>query len=122
MLGRIFKYGLFLRLYFILKNKIIRWFYYLFLIVIIFYTHNEIKEISDVLASPSLTVWSYIIKNFLLLVVISIFIIKETYLFKSKIKNSKNDISHNINNKTKYNPIESDGFDKIRNKKYLNKN
>ena len=117
MLSRIFKYGFFLRLYFILKNRISRWFYYLFLIIIIFYAHGEIKEVSSVINDQSLIIWSYIIKNLLLIILIIIFILKETSLLNSKRKNLKNDINQDKITNTS---IESDGFDAIRKKKYLN--
>ena len=119
MLNKIFKYGFFLRLYFILKGRISNWFYYIFFIIIVFYTHGEIKELSIIINNEDLTIWSYIIKNFLLLLAVGYFILKETNIFKSKTNIIANTSSTDNLRKVKNTPLEGDGFDSIRKKKYL---
>jgi len=114
MIGKILKYGIFLRFYLLFKERLSAWFFYFLLTIIILYSHNEIKEISIVVNNTKLLVWSYVIKNLLLLFLIIIFIKKETNIFKSK--NINNIDFGDIHEK---NTIIGDGFNTIRNKKTL---
>ena len=120
MLGKIFKYGFFLRLYFLFKERFSNWLIYLFLLIVIFYAHNEIKNISIVINNNDLLVWSYIIKNILLLLLVILFLIKEIKIFRKKniIVKKQNNPSQIIDQTS----IEGDGFNSIRAKKKLSSN
>ena len=120
MLGKIFKYGFFLRLYFLFKERFSNWLIYLFLLIVIFYAHNEIKNISIVINNNDLLVWSYVIKNILLLLLVILFLIKEIKIFRKKniIVKKQNNPSQIIDQTS----IEGDGFNSIRAKKKLSSN
>jgi len=120
MLGKIFKYGFFLRLYFLFKGRFSNWLIYLFLSITIFYAHNEIKDISIAITNDRLLVWSYIIKNILLLLLVIIFLVKEVKIFRKNNTIIKNQNNHSEKKEKK--PIEGDGFNAIRAKKKLNSN
>ena len=85
MLDRILKYGFFLRLYLLTKDRIFKWFIYLLLVLFIFYVHSEVVALSNLIDDKSLIINSYIIKNSLLLIILVVFLINETLLLKLKI-------------------------------------
>ncbi len=129
MLGKIFKYGFFIRLYLLFKDRFSNWLWYFFLILIIFYAHSEIVEYSSAIEDKSLVKWSFIIKNFSLIVIIGMFIFKETNIFKTKtseaeiIKDTdqtkiKKVLNHS--EEVEISSIEGDGFDHVRKKTKLN--
>ncbi len=129
MLGKIFKYGFFIRLYLLFKDRFSNWLWYLFLLLIIFYAHSEIVEYSNSIEDKSLVKWSFIIKNFSLIFIIGMFIFKETNIFKTKTSEAeiKKDIDQSDVNKVlnkseevESSSIEGDGFDQIRKKDKLN--
>ncbi len=120
MLGKIFKYGFFIRLYLLFKDRFSNWLWYFFLILIIFYAHSEIVEYSNTIEDKSLVKWSFIIKNFLLIFIIGMFIFKEKNIFKTKTSPAevKKDIGQS--EEVEISSIEGDGFDHVRKKTKLN--
>ena len=120
MLGRILKYGFFLRLYLLTKDRIFKWFIYLLLVLFIFYIHSEVVALSNLIDDKSLIINSYIIKNSLLLIILVVFLINETRTFKAK--NKPNNSNRNLNSDKEKKTISSndDPFENIRAKKTLN--
>mgnify|MGYP006102386803 CR=1 FL=1 len=120
MLGRILKYGFFLRLYLLTKDRIFKWFIYLLLVLFIFYIHSEVVALSNLIDDKSLIINSYIIKNSLLLIILVVFLINETRTFKAKKK--PNNPDRNLNNDKEKKTISNndDPFVNIRAKKTLN--
>ena len=120
MLDRILKYGFFLRLYLLTKDRIFKWFIYLLLVLFIFYVHSEVVALSNLIDDKSLIINSYIIKNSLLLIILVVFLINETRTFKAK--NKPNNPDRNLNSDKEKKTISSndDPFENIRAKKTLN--
>ena len=120
MLDRILKYGFFLRLYLLTKDRIFKWFIYLLLVLFIFYVHSEVVALSNLIDDKSLIINSYIIKNSLLLIILVVFLINETRTFKAK--NKPNNSNRNLNSDKEKKTISSndDPFENIRAKKTLN--
>ena len=119
MLDRILKYGFFLRLYLLTKDRIFKWFIYLLLVLFIFYIHSEVVALSNLIDDKSLIINSYIIKNSLLLIILVVFLINETRTFK--VKNKPNNPDRNLNSDKEKETISNnnDPFANIRAKKTL---
>ena len=119
MLDRILKYGFFLRLYLLTKDRIFKWFIYLLLVLFIFYIHSEVVALSNLIDDKSLIINSYIIKNSLLLIILVVFLINETRTFKAK--NKPNNSNRNLNSDKEKKTISNndDPFANIRAKKHL---
>jgi len=119
MIDKIFKYSFFLRIYFLTKNKISKWFIYFLLILVTLYAHSEVIELSEVINDKSYVVWSYFVKNFLLILILSIFILNETKTFKVKNKPNNPDKSLHSDKEKKTISTNDDPFANIRAKKIL---
>ena len=120
MLDKILKYGFFLRLYLLTKDRISKWFIYLLLVLFILYGHSEVVALSNLIDDKSLIINSYIIKNLLLMTILVVFIINETRTFKAKKKPNNSDIDLDNYNEDKATRISDDPFANIRAKKILN--
>ena len=120
MLDKILKYGFFLRLYLLTKDRISKWFSYLLLVLFIFYIHSEVVALSSLIDDKSLIINSYIIKNLLLLIIFVVFLINETRTFKAKNKPNNSDRNLNSNKEKKTISNNDDPFANIRAKKTLN--
>ena len=119
MLDKILKYGFFLRLYLLTKDRISKWFIYLLLVLFIFYIHSEVVSLSNLIDDKSLIIKSYIIKNSLLLTILVVFLINETRTFKAKNKPNNPDKNLHSNKEKKSNSTNDDPFANIRAKKIL---
>jgi len=119
MIDKIFKYSFFLRIYFLTKDKLSKWFIYFLLILVTLYAHSEVIELSEVINDKSYVVWSYFVKNFLLILILSIFILNETKTFKVKNKPNNPDKSLHSDKEKKTISTNDDPFANIRAKKTL---
>jgi len=119
MLDKILKYGFFLRLYLLTKDRISKWFIYLLLVLFILYGHSEVVALSNLIDDKSLIINSYIIKNLLLMLILVVFIINETRTFKAKNKHNNPDKNLNSDKEKKTISSNDDPFANIRAKKTL---
>ena len=119
MIDKIFKYSFFLRIYFLTKDKLSKWFIYFLLILVTLYAHSEVIELSEVINDKSYVVWSYFVKNFLLILILGVFILNETKTFKVKNKPNLNHENLKIDNKNDIDEKNDDPFSNIRRKKTL---
>ena len=119
MIDKIFKYGFFLRIYLLMKDKFSKWFIYLLSILITLYAHSEVIELSEIINDKSYVLWSYFVKNFILILIFGFFLINETQTFKAKSKPNSNQNKIKINDGLKVDKKNGDPFANIRNKKKL---
>ena len=89
------------------------------LILVTLYAHSEVIELSEVINDKSYVVWSYFVKNFLLILILSIFILNETKTFKVKNKPNNPDKSLHSDKEKKTISTNDDPFANIRAKKTL---
>ena len=104
---KIIKFFTALQIYKWLKPKIKSLSILLIFVLVIIYLHNEFLEWSEITENKNFVGYSFIIKNFLLFLAISF------YILILRIKSLKE--STNLENKIN----KEDGFDKFRNKKKL---
>ena len=119
MIDKIFKYSFFLRIYFLTKDKLSKWFIYFLLILVTLYAHSQVIELSEVINDKSYVVWSYFVKNFLLILILGVFILNETKTFKVKNKPNNPDKSLHSDKEKKTISTNDDPFANIRAKKTL---
>ena len=120
MLGKILKYGFFIRFYLLFKNRFPSWLWYVFIVFIILYSHSEIVEYSKVTKDTLLLKWSFITKNLLLIFTLGFFLFKETKVLRSKNTPTKVAKDTNELEEVGSSTSEGDGFDLIRKKDKLN--
>ena len=119
MLGNALKYGFFIRFYLLFKNRFPNWLWYIFIVLIILYSHSEIAEYSKVIEDNSLLKWSFITKNLLLITILALFLFKETKIFRTKSTPAKVTKDTDELEEAQSSPSEGDGFDRIRKKDKL---
>ena len=125
MFGKVFKYGLFIRLYLLSKDRFSNWLLYLFSIGINSFAHSQLVKAAKIMENPSYELLFLISENLLYALIIGMFIFKETNIFRAKKNQTKvkeNTAKPKINNvqnqseETVVSSSEDDGFDHIRKK------
>ena len=119
MLGNALKYGFFIRFYLLFKNRFPNWLWYIFIVLIILYSHSEIAEYSKVIEDNSLLKWSFITKNLLLITILALFLFKETKIFRPKDTPAEITTKPDRIEETEGSHSKGDGFDQIRSKDKL---
>jgi hypothetical protein len=125
MLGKVFKYGLFIRLYLLSKDRFSNWLLYLFSIFINYYAHGQMEKGAKIMENPSYELLFLKSENLLYALIVGMFIFKETNIFRTEENQTKvkeNTAKPKINNvqnrseETVVSSLKNDGFDHIRKK------